>query len=83
MKKVLDLFLLLLLPLVFCSTVFAACIEGSCVNGQGTYIMVNGTKYVGEWKEGKLQGQGTLTYVNGTNYVGECKDDISNVLTFS
>ena len=78
MKKVLDLFLLLLLPLVFCSTVFAACIEGSCVNGQGTYIMVNGTKYVGEWKEGKLQGQGTLTYVNGTKYVGEFKDNQMN-----
>ena len=75
MKKLLDLFLLLLLPLVFCSTVFAACLEGSCLNGKGTYIMANGTKYVGEFKDKQMNGQGTLTYTDGTKYVGEFKDN--------
>ena len=78
MKKVLDLFLLLLLPLVFCSTVFAACIEGSCENGKGTYVMVNGTKYVGEFKDKQMYGQGTLTYTDGTKYVGEFKNNQMN-----
>jgi len=78
MKKLLDLFLLLLFSLAYCNTVFAACIEGSCVNGKGTYIMVNGTKYVGEFKDKQMSGQGTLTYTDGTKYVGEFKDNQMN-----
>jgi len=51
------------------------------------YIWENGSRYVGEWKDGKKHGQGTLTYPNlmrirggtekfeGMKYVGEWKDD--------
>jgi len=52
------------------------CIKGDCENGQGTYIYpISGTKYVGEFKDGKQNGQGTYTYTDGDKYVGEFKDD--------
>ena len=38
------------------------------------YLWENGTKYMGEWKEGKKYGQGTETYPNGSKYVGEFKN---------
>jgi len=46
----------------------------------GTYTYSDGSKYVGEWKDGNLNGQGTLTYGPnskwaGDKYVGEFKDD--------
>jgi len=34
----------------------------------------NGSKYVGEWKNGNYHGQGTLTFPDGRKYVGEWKD---------
>jgi len=54
------------------------CIKGDCENGQGTYIYDSGSKYVGEWKDGKLNGQGTMTWANGDKYVGEWKDGKKN-----
>jgi len=44
----------------------------------GTVTYANGTKYVGEFKDGKSNGQGTFTYASGDKYVGELKDDKSN-----
>ena len=40
----------------------------------GSYTSADGTKYVGEWKDGKQNGQGTNSYVGGAKYVGEWKD---------
>lgn len=54
------------------------CIQGDCQNGQGTYIVSDGIKYVGQFKNGKFNGQGTMTYSNGSKYVGEFKDDKFN-----
>jgi len=34
------------------------------------YRWENGSKYMGEWKDGKKHGQGTFTYSRG-KYVGE------------
>jgi hypothetical protein len=42
-------------------------------NCQGTYTYANGTKYVGEWRDGKPHGQGTGTSAN-LKYVGEHRD---------
>ena len=78
MKKLLNLFLLLIFFLLYSNAVFAACIDGSCANGKGTFIMVNGTKYVGEFKDNQMNGQGTLIYTDGTKYVGEFKDNQMN-----
>ena len=42
-----------------------------CVKNQGTETYPDGSKYVGEFKDGKKDGQGTYTFPNGTKYVGE------------
>ena len=52
-----------------------ACIKGDCKNGQGTYLRADGSRYVGEWKNGKKNGYGTLTRPGGSKYVGEWKND--------
>ena len=49
------------------------CIEGNCWNGYGTYSLPGGSKYVGEFKDGKWHGQGIYTYANGDKYVGGWK----------
>ena len=40
----------------------------------GTYTHADGSKYVGEYKNGKRHGQGTYTFASGSKYVGEWKD---------
>ncbi|MBC8443040.1 MAG: MORN motif-containing protein, partial [Proteobacteria bacterium] len=42
--------------------------------GQGTFTYSNGEKYVGEWKDDKLNGKGTFTWSDGGKYVGKFKD---------
>lgn len=71
MKK--YIVLLCLSVLFFTGYVYAACISGNCENGQGTSTY-GGNKYVGEFKNGKMEGQGTYTFANGDKYVGEFKD---------
>ena len=44
------------------------------MHGQGTLTLANGTKYVGEWKDGNFNGQGTYTDADGGKYVGEFRD---------
>ena len=40
----------------------------------GTYTYADGTKYVGEYKDGEFNGQGTITYASGDEYVGKFRD---------
>ena len=40
----------------------------------GTYTWASGSKYIGEYKDGKRHGQGAHTQANGNKYVGEYKD---------
>ena len=54
------------------------CVEGDCVNGQGTYIFFDGSKYDGEWKDDFPNGQGIMTWTDGSKYVGEFKDGLPN-----
>jgi len=57
----------------------------SPVIGQETgvlYLWENGTKYMGECKDGKKHGQGTTTYSTGIKYVGEFKYDTTWKGTF-
>jgi hypothetical protein len=78
MKKAV-LFLLFGFILSGCATsITYQCIEGDCVNGQGTYTSSNGDKYVGEYKDGKKHGQGTFTFADGAKYVGQFKDGKRN-----
>ena len=43
-------------------------------NGQGTQTWSDGSKYVGEWKDGEMNGQGEITTPDGEYFVGEFKD---------
>ena len=47
----------------------------SWTNCQGIIIYRDGTKYAGEWKEGKFNGQGAQIWANGDKYVGQFKND--------
>jgi len=38
------------------------------------YLWENGTKYMGEWKDGKRHGQGNMTYHDGSKFVGKWKN---------
>lgn len=51
------------------------CVEGDCTNGEGTYIYKSGSKYKGNWKEGKKHGYGLLNYASGEKYEGNFKND--------
>ena len=50
---------------------FAKCINGNCKNGRGTFVHEDGTKYSGQFKDGKYHGKGRLIYPNGERYVGQ------------
>ena len=51
------------------------CIKNDCVNGRGAYTYLDGSKYVGEFKDGKKHGKGIVTLANGKQHVAEFKDD--------
>lgn len=38
---------------------------------EGTLAADNGNKYVGEFRDDRMNGQGTFTWPNGTKYVGD------------
>ena len=47
---------------------FGRCISGNCKNGYGTYTYASGSKYIGEFKDGKQHGQATYPLADGTVY---------------
>ncbi len=56
------------------SFISCTCTSGDCNNGQGTLTISSGSKYVGEFKDGKYNGQGTFTWDNTDKYIGEFKN---------
>lgn len=51
------------------------CIRGNCLYGQGIEIYADGSKYIGQFKNGLSEGQGQLILPNGKKYVGTFKND--------
>ena len=59
--------------------------ESNCNNGTGTFYYPNGSRYIGEWKNGKRHGKGRIVKYsgiidkkwsfNGSEYNGEWKND--------
>jgi hypothetical protein len=47
-------------------------------HGRGTETLPNGEKYMGEWKDDKLNGKGAAIFTDGAKYVGEYKDNKRN-----
>jgi len=39
-------------------------------NGNGTFLLMNGDKYYGDFKDGLFSGLGKMTYSNGDIYEG-------------
>ena len=56
----------------------AVCVQGDCVNGHGTSVLPDKTKYVGQFKDGMRNGQGEATYSDGAMYKGQWADDLPN-----
>lgn len=80
MKRLLHWLLLLGLLALPCNvgaeTPTGSCVAGDCENGSGTYILPDGTKYVGEFKGvGIAHGQGRIIYPSGNTYEGEFDND--------
>lgn len=51
------------------------CVRGNCVHGQGTQVYADGSKYIGQFKNGLSEGEGQLISPTGEKYVGTFKDD--------
>jgi len=62
---------LLLLP----QGVAALCVQGDCINGQGTVVLPDGRRYVGEFQDGIRTGRGLMTFPDGTKYLGDWRSD--------
>lgn len=73
-----SIFTIITLALLSTNTLSAqSCIEGDCENGEGTLIMDNGIKYVGQFKDGQYHGVGICYWPNGGGrYEGEWENNL-------
>jgi antitoxin component YwqK of YwqJK toxin-antitoxin module len=53
--------------------VSVGCVKGDCKNGFGYYVWDDGTKYMGEFKNGLVNGLGTLIWAEG-KFIGSFID---------
>ena len=56
----------------------SGCLEGNCEDGKGMYAYPDGSKYEGEFQNGKPHGEGVLTYPNEDYYWGFFKDGLKD-----
>lgn len=52
------------------------CTRGNCVNGFGSYKYHDGSRYTGEFKQGKKHGKGIYYYTSQNKYMGEWLNDL-------
>jgi len=80
MKHILKISFLFFLALSLASA--DECMEGDCENGTGTYFYStgdkSGSKFTGEWKNGKRDGKGIIVKKDGSIFEGEYKNDKAN-----
>jgi pimeloyl-ACP methyl ester carboxylesterase len=50
---------------------FKKCVDGDCINGQGTVVFPDGLKYSGGFSRGSFHGYGLFTSPNNLSYNGE------------
>ena len=46
------------------------------MDGKGTMVWPDGSRYDGDFKCGKIEGKGKKEFANGNRYVGEWKNDV-------
>lgn len=49
----------------------AGCLTGECYNGRGTLAYIDGSRYEGQFRNGKPEGHGAFYYPNGDQYSGK------------
>ena len=78
MKKLLRI---IVLSLLWCNSAIALpkCIGEDTIKWtmcEGTFTYLDGSIYVGEWKDGSRHGYGTLTYEDVREYFGKWKEGL-------
>lgn len=63
--------LLIFIGILISGALHAQCLKGDCENGQGTYLLPDGSKYVGTFSDGKIGDRGILYFKNGDKYLGD------------
>lgn len=53
----------------------SGCLAGDCKNGNGIFAYPDGSKYEGNFQNGKFEGQGIFWFSNGDKYTGAFKDN--------
>ena len=56
--------------------VLSGCISGNCDDGTGTFAYPDGSKYEGNFSNGKPEGQGIYAYINGNRYSGNFRNGL-------
>ncbi|MCB0550667.1 MAG: caspase family protein [Phaeodactylibacter sp.] len=54
----------------------SGCISGDCSNGKGTLAYIDGSRYAGQFRQGKPNGQGVFYYPNGDQHTGEFQNGV-------
>lgn len=55
-------------------TCAATCTQGDCQEGFGHFVWSSGEKYIGNWRNGKMNGHGVFYWTDGRKYIGEWLD---------
>lgn len=53
----------------------SGCLSGDCKNGQGIFAYPDGSKYEGQFVNGKFEGEGTFYFANNDKYIGHFKEN--------
>ncbi|MDO8969523.1 MAG: caspase family protein [Saprospiraceae bacterium] len=53
----------------------SGCLSGDCQSGEGIFAYPDGSKFEGQFVNGKFQGEGTFYFSNGDKYVGHFKEN--------
>ena len=66
MKKIVCLFGFILVI----TQLHGQCLSGNCENGAGVLLLDDGSRYIGQFKNGQLEGVGTRRYADGSVFQG-------------